>query len=143
VSWKGDAEDPATGLAGPPPANECTLEGIATVASMASTVVVKVPAWFTAAAALRVARLKGVDHLLVLDRQQLAGSVSTAALAAAPGHQLVGALVVRHPAVVTPDTPVEEAWRLMDRHGLDCVPVVSGGLLLGLLHRQSDLARAS
>jgi CBS domain-containing protein len=150
---QGGAGDPSRGFSACRAANECGLDQGAsapvsgsgtTVAAVASTLVVKVPSWFTAAAALRVAHLKGVDHLLVIDRQNLAGSVSTAVLATAPGHQPLERLMVRTEVTVSPDTPIEEAWRLMDRHGIDCLPVVvSGALLLGVVYRPDPVARAS
>jgi CBS domain-containing protein len=116
------------------PANDSvTPRSSAAVADVASTLVVKVPSWFTAAAALRVARLKGADHLLVLDRQQLVGSVSAAVLAASAPHLPLERVMTRTSATVTPDTPLPEAWRLMARAGVGCLPVVSGALLLGVL----------
>jgi CBS domain-containing protein len=46
---------------------------------------------------------------------------------------------------VTPETPREEAWRLMALQGLDCLAVVSGPLLVGLVTREDlcDEARAA
>jgi CBS domain len=113
----------------PAPANDADHES---VAALATTLVVKVPSWFTAGAALRVARLKGADHLLVLDRQKLIGSVSTAVLAVTPGHHPLQRCMTRCSARVTPDAPAAEAWRLMARLGVDCLPVVSGALLVGI-----------
>jgi CBS domain-containing protein len=134
--WRTEgAEDPAAGLPAVA-ANEPAAGGqTGTVAALASTQVVKVPTWFTAAAALRVARLKGVDHLLVLDRQQLVGSVSSTALASAAGHLPLERLMSRTRVTVAPDAPLEEAWKLMACHGVDCLPVTSGALLLGILSR--------
>jgi acetoin utilization protein AcuB len=143
LSWReGASGDPAAGFPARAPANQCAADE-ETVAAAASTVVVKIPTWFTAAAALRVARLKDADHLLVVDRQQLVGSVSADVLASARPHQPVAPLMDRHTVVVRPDMPLSDAWRLMDSHGLSCLPVVSGGLLLGVLYRQTDLAFAS
>jgi CBS domain-containing protein len=104
-----------------------------TVGQVASTLVVKVPSWFTAGAALRIARLKRAEHILVLDRQQVIGSVSAAVLAGARPHLLLDALVTRTTAAVTPETPLEAAWRLMAKEQVGCLPVVSGGLLLGVV----------
>jgi CBS domain-containing protein len=97
-----------------------------------------VPSWFTALAALRVARLKGVEHLLVLDRQQMVGAVSAQVLAAAPGHDLAARWMTPSRLMVSPDALESEARTLMDEHGLGCLPVVSGALLLGIVTR-SDL----
>ena len=109
------------------------------VADVASTQVVKVPSWFTAAAALRVARLKGAAHLLVLDRQQLVGSVSAAALAASAPHLPLERVMTRTSVTVTPDTLLTEAWKLMAHAGVGCLPVVSGALLLGVFTYQPQL----
>jgi CBS domain-containing protein len=98
---------------------------------------VKVPAWFTAAAALRVARLKGVEHLMVLDRQQLVGAVSVRALAGVPGHHPVARAMTASRLSVTLDIPADEALALMVAHRLECLPVVSGALLVGMITRAS------
>ena len=99
------------------------------------TVPVKVPSWFTVGAALRVARLKRAEQVVVLDRQQLAGSVSARVLAAAPGHHLVARWMTPGRRSVTPDTLQSEAARLMEEQGLDCLPVVGGALFLGIVTR--------
>jgi CBS domain-containing protein len=117
------------------PANDSTPADPTTVGAVASTVVVKVPGWFTAGAALRVARLKGAGHLLVVDRQRLVGSVSVARLAASPAHQPIDRVMNRSTATVSPDAPFEAARLLMERQGLDCLPVASGALLLGVVSR--------
>jgi Mg/Co/Ni transporter MgtE len=114
-----------------PPANDSPANP--TVADVASTLVVKVPGWFTAGAALRVARLKGADHLLVVDRQQLIGSISADTLAAASPQVPLERLMTRTGATVTPETPLRDAHRLMARAGVGCLPVVSGALLLGVV----------
>jgi|tagenome__1003787_1003787.scaffolds.fasta_scaffold20896029_2 Mg/Co/Ni transporter MgtE len=140
VVWQeGGAEDPAAGLMVSPPSND---SGVETVGSVASHVVVKVPSWFTVGAALRVARLKGTQHLLVLDRQKVVGSVGVAVLAAASPHQPVERVMTRSAVVVRPETLVDEAWRLMACHGLHCLPVASGVVLLGVVTRDDLLTAA-
>jgi Mg/Co/Ni transporter MgtE len=82
------------------------------------TVPVKVPSWFTVGAALRVARLKRAEQVVVLDRQQLVARWMTSSRRS-----------------VTPDTLQSEAARLMEEQGLDCLPVVGGALFLGIVTR--------
>jgi CBS domain-containing protein len=106
------------------------------VADVASTVVVKIPTWFTVAAALRVAHLKGASHLLVLDRQKVVGAISQQRLSLSPGSEPVARWMNRSPAQVSPETPQEEAWRLMAMHDIECLPVVSGAMLLGVVARE-------
>jgi hypothetical protein len=49
---------------------------------------VRVPAWFTTAQALRVADLKQVDRVHVEDRGLVRGAISRQVLATAPAHDL-------------------------------------------------------
>jgi acetoin utilization protein AcuB len=121
-----DAALPPLPAGTPPPAR---------VAEVVRAAAVKVPSWFTAAAALQVARLKRAAHLVVLDRQQLVGSVETDQLAAAPAHEPVARWMNASRTTVGPDTPQSEARALMDRQGVACLPVVSGALLLGIVTR--------
>jgi CBS domain-containing protein len=108
------------------------------VAARAS-VAVKVPSWFTSGAALRVAHLKGVEHLLVLDRGAVVGTVTRRALAAAPGHEPLARTMVASPATLSAEASLREARALMAARDLDCAPVTSGPLLVGLITRD-DLA---
>lgn len=92
--------------------------------------------------AIRFAREHGIEHVLVTEADDVIGIVSTATLEEAPGDDELRT----HPgdAVesvrVTADTD-ELALRLAcSREG--CVPVVAGGLLLGVVTR-TDLERAA
>jgi CBS domain-containing protein len=105
------------------------------VADFMSTTLVKVPAWFTAGAALRVGRLKRAAHLIVLDRQQVVGSVAVELLARLPAHEPVARAMIATRLAVGPDTSRRAALTLMDLQRLDCLPVVSGALLVGVVTR--------
>ncbi|MEW6716319.1 MAG: CBS domain-containing protein [Chloroflexota bacterium] len=64
-----------------------------------------------------------------------------------PGHVTpgltVGELMSRDPQVLTPDTPAEEAARLMQRYGHEGYPIVDHGKVVGLLTRRAvDRAQA-
>jgi CBS domain-containing protein len=96
---------------------------------------IRVPTWFTAAAALRVGRLKRASHLMILDRGQLVGAVSTRVLAGAPGHEPVARWMTPSRLCLTPRTPRAQALDLMITRGLECLPVVSGALLVGMVAR--------
>jgi CBS domain-containing protein len=108
-----------------------------TVADLMITHPIKVPTWFTAAAALRVARLKGASHLMVLDRGQLVGSVATRVLASAPGHQPVARSMTASRLCLSPEMPRSSARAVMAAQNVDCLPVVSGALLVGIV-RSAD-----
>jgi Mg/Co/Ni transporter MgtE len=97
---------------------------------------VKVPCWFSVAAALRVARLKQAEYLLVLDRQSPCGTISVRTLQAAPGFELLARWMRRCETTLTPETSSEEAYRTMSALGVECLPVASGALLLGLAARE-------
>jgi CBS domain-containing protein len=113
-----------------------------TVGELASTGTVKLPSWFTAAAALRVARLKGVEHLLVTDRSMVVGSVSAHALGNARATEPLARLMTAGDVTIAAEASEEEAWALMSRRGVECLAVVSGAILLGVVTR-GDLAAAA
>jgi CBS domain-containing protein len=109
------------------------------VGARARAALVKVPSWFTVAAGLRVAQLKGVAHLLVLDRGRVAGTIATSALAEAPATDPIARWMTPATTTVACETPVSETLRLMAALGLACVPISAGPLLVGLVTRD-DLA---
>jgi len=109
------------------------------VGGRARAVLVKVPSWFTAAAALRVAQLKSADHLLVLDRGRVLGALSRAELAGTPPTRPLGRCLPLSSPIIASETPVGDALRLMDSLDLDCLVVTAGPMLVGLVTR-SDLA---
>jgi len=111
------------------PAPSLPSESIAARASLA----VKVPSWFTSGAALRVAQLKGVDHLLVLDRGAVVGTVATRTLALAPLWEPLARLMSPATTTISSEVSLEQARALMTSLGLDCLPVTNGPLLVGLV----------
>jgi CBS domain-containing protein len=105
--------------------------------------VVKLPPWFTVERAIQVARFKRVEHVLVEERGQVSGAVALEALVSAPLHELIGARVKRSTLSVPADAPLTAAAALMSSEGLDCLPVVRGGLLVGILTRAGASADVS
>jgi signal-transduction protein with cAMP-binding, CBS, and nucleotidyltransferase domain len=108
-----------------------------TISSLVSTKVVKLPSWFTAGAALRVAKLKRVAHLLIEDRRQIVGSVSREHLETTAPDAPLGACMTATSASIEPSAPVHEAWARMLVNGVECLPVQQGALLVGLVSLQS------
>ncbi len=104
-----------------------------TISTLVSTKVVKLPSWFTAGAALRVAKLKGVSNLLVEDRRQIVGSVSRRALEEASSDAPLGACMDATNASISLGAPVHEAWARMLVQGVECLPVLQGALLVGVV----------
>jgi Mg/Co/Ni transporter MgtE len=111
-----------------------------TVGELASMGAVKVPSWFTVGAALRVARLKDVSHVLVTDRQSVVGSIAADVMAQASPTDPLARWMTASDVTIAADASEEEALRLMAR-GLECLPVVSGAVLLGIVTR-ADLTTA-
>ena len=101
------------------------------VADVACTEVVRVPGWFTVAQARRVAELKRVSHVLVEDRGQVSGAISALTLAHAPANDTVARWMNRNDAHVSPEASIAAAELLLRTQGISCLPVVTGGLLVG------------
>jgi Mg/Co/Ni transporter MgtE len=114
-----------------PAPKELPVPASGRVADVMNVVTVRIPSWFTVAQARGVAQLKKVDHLLVEERGQIAGSVGLAVLAQAPATAPVARWMTRSAAHLGPDLSVAEASRFLGEAGVSCLPVVRGGLLLG------------
>ncbi len=107
--------------------------------------------------ALTLIRQQGFRHLPVVEFGQLVGIVtdrdlrqaapsSATSLEAHELHYLLDKLTVREimtakVITVSPDTPLEEAARLMLRHRIRGLPVLQGGALVGIL-TDTDILRA-
>ena len=103
------------------------------VGELARALPVKVPSWFTAGAALRVAQLKGAQYLLVLDRERVLGAISREELAAAPPTDPIARSIPRAPATVKSQASLGEARQLMTSLGLTSLVVTAGPMLVGLV----------
>lgn len=103
------------------------------VADFLKSAIARVPGWFTVAQARRVAELKGVDHLLVDDKQGLTGTAALSTLAVAPPTDLVARWATRSATTVAPTLSIEEAEQQLRAGGSACLPVVSGGMLIGTI----------
>jgi hypothetical protein len=96
-----------------------------------NAVIARVPGWFTVAQARRVAELKGVTHVLIDDKSGASGTASVATLARAPGTDLVARWTVRTAASVDAETSLDVAEALLRAEGAACLPVTTGGMLVG------------
>ncbi len=102
-------------------------------------------------------RERGIHHLPVVEAGRLVGLVTDRDLRqASPSpatslemhelHYLLDKVQVREIMAVklytvAPDTPIEEAARLMLEHGIGCLPVLQAGSLRGIITR-TDILRA-
>lgn len=106
--------------------------------------------------ALALLQERRIRHLPVVEGGVLVGVVSDRDLRSqvpAPGvigeaerqallrGKRLGEVMGRDVVVVDPDTPVEEAARLLAHHRIGCLPVVAGAEVVGIL-TASDLVRA-
>lgn len=110
----------------------------------------------TLAEALTLTRTHRIRHLPVLDGSRLVGVVSERdlRLAAPPVYvsaeaerrrilstRSVAEVMTTELVTTTPDTPVEEAARLLYEHHIGSLPVLEAGSLVGIL-TETDLLRA-
>lgn len=122
---------------------------------MTATVLTVTPTT-TLVEALGVTRTHAIRHLPVLENGRLAGILSDRDLRlatppawAADHDELLAALnektaadvMVTEVLTIHPDTPVEDAARLMYTHRIGCLPVVEDGTLVGII-TETDMLRA-
>jgi Mg/Co/Ni transporter MgtE len=115
----------------PTPEGPSNLAATGLVADVVKTTFVRIPAWFTTAQARKVAALKGVDHLLVEEHGRVSGSIGVAALFKAGPSDTVARWMSRSRGYLTPELTLPEAEQRLRCEGVSCLPVVTGGLLLG------------
>ena len=92
--------------------------------------------------AVAVAVASGVDHLLVLDCDDLVGVTSVGALHQAGTRATVGECMRPGVPTVSVSASIDEAAEIMRRSDSSCLPVVAGGLILGTVTR-AQLAEPS
>lgn len=93
-----------------------------------------VPADATVEEAVALAAASGAEHLLVLDSDNLVGMVCCQCdLPAARPEDSVADCMTVPVFTVRPETTLEEAALTMRDCRLGCLPVATGGLLLGIL----------
>jgi CBS domain-containing protein len=107
------------------------------VAEVMTVGAVAVPPWITVGAARRVAALKRVQQMMVEQDGRWLGTICSPDLDDAAERELVSARMRRPTTFVDPTTPAAQALRLLDRDGVDWLPVVAGALLVGLVTREA------
>ena len=107
------------------------------VAAIATPNALTLPAWFSAAQASAVLRLKSRSFVLIAGAQGIARVASRDRLAGAPADQSVTGSAVPLGPGITPSTPVAVAVRRRDAHGTDHAAVVVGGAVLGIVTREA------
>ncbi len=74
-----------------------------------------------------------IDHMLVLDNGTLAGIVCKDDLCDADRNGRVGDCMTSPVVCITPDTTLQEAIDIMGANDIDCLPVVTGTFLVGIV----------
>ena len=103
------------------------------VASVMTRALVGVDQFTPAPEAEKVAVAQGVEHLLVLDCDDLVGVTSVSALHRAGSRATASDCVSLPLRTVRAAASVEEAFEIMRESEVACLPVVAGGLILGLV----------
>jgi CBS domain-containing protein len=103
------------------------------VSEAMSRAVATVPADASVADAAEVVRRTGVEHLIVLDGEEMVGVLCTCDLDSADPQDLVCDRMSLPVMTVRPDAALDEAAMTMRECGVGCLPVCCGGLLLGMV----------
>ena len=98
--------------------------------------VVAVNASTPAGEAAAVALASGVEHLLVFDWDALVGVASLSALHGAGATATVSDCMHVPAPTISASASVEQAVELMRSCDVTCLPVVAGGLILGVVTRE-------
>ena len=101
------------------------------------------PAWFGAQQAAAVLRSKGKRLALIAGVDGMTSVADLHRLAAAPGTKSISWCATPLGPAVLPTTSLDEVHRLMDVHGSDYLPVVTGGVIVNILARDSVDAAAT
>jgi diguanylate cyclase (GGDEF)-like protein len=112
-----------------------------TVGQIMSTNLAAVETTRTAADAAATMLERDVTVLPVVDGDRLAGVVTMRDLLRTPPYRPLEEVMRRDVPVVTPDTPIASAHGLMETQGVQVLPVVDAGRVVGLVSRE-DIVRA-
>lgn len=85
------------------------------------------------ASARRLVMENDIDHMLVLDNGTLAGIICKDDLRDADRNGCVGDCMTSPVVCITPDTTLQEAIDIMGANDIDCLPVVTGTFLVGIV----------
>jgi CBS domain-containing protein len=89
------------------------------------------------ASAQRLAFENGIHHLLVLDNGTLTGIICREDLRLASSDSLVGDCMSSPVLCIAPETTLQEAVDIMGANDIDCLPVVTGAFLVGIVTREA------
>jgi len=89
------------------------------------------------ASAQRLAFENGIHHLLVLDNGTLTGIICREDLRLADRDALVGDCMSSPVLCIPPETTLQEAVDIMGANDIDCLPVVTGAFLVGIVTRDA------
>src|SRR3569623_2835586 len=108
-----------------------------TVAEVMGTELSTLSAESSVASARRLIASSGIDHLIVLQDGALAGIVCDRDLRVADRDALVGECMTSPVVCISAATPLQEAVDIMGDNAVDCLPVVTGAYLVGLVPRNA------
>jgi len=108
-----------------------------TVAEVMGTDLSTLTAESSVASARRLIASSGNDHLIVLQDGALAGIVSDRDLRAADRDARVADCMTSPVVCISADTTLQEAVDIMGDNDVDCLPVVTGAYIVGLVTREA------
>jgi CBS domain-containing protein len=107
--------------------------GSCSVAEVMGTEMFTVTPETAVSSARRLVLETDVHHMLVLDQGTLAGIVGLDDLRLADRDARIGDCMTSPVLCITPDTTLQEAVDIMGANDIDCLPVVTGTFLIGIV----------
>lgn len=111
--------------------------GSCSVAEVMGTEMFTVTPETAVSSARRLVQENDVHHMLVLDNGTLAGIVCRDDLRFADRDARIGDCMTSPVLCITPDTTLQEAVDIMGANDIDCLPVVTGVFLVGIVTLQA------
>jgi signal-transduction protein with cAMP-binding, CBS, and nucleotidyltransferase domain len=109
--------------------------GCCTVAEVMGTELFTLTPETTVASARRLVDVSGNDHLIVIQDGTLAGIVCDDDLRAADRDARVADCMTSPVLCISAETTLQEAVDIMGANDVDCLPVVTGAFLVGMVTR--------
>ena len=107
--------------------------GSCSVAEVMGTELFTVTPETAVSSAQRLVQENDIHHMLVLDNGTLAGIVCRDDLRLADRDARIGDCMTSPVLCITPDTTLQEAVDIMGANDIDCLPVVTGVFLVGIV----------
>lgn len=110
-----------------------------TVAQLAMSVPVTLPPDTVVSNAIEVMRRYRSGEIVIVEQRRVVGIVTARDLLGQTHYRTLGQIMIRNVATISPEAPITDAYKVIEEHGVDRLPVVGEQGLVGVITRSDIL----